>query len=334
LKDVWVANYDGAAYRFALELPFQPRARRRIEHSPQDELARGRILEELRRAVDALKKKLAPTHLPATLRETEGERFLKRLGTIEIAPEPEGDAFTIDVSERTMTLGHGLLEALRKVADAEERARIGQALLLHELYHFTQGLPSATFRDVGRAGFALEEVDFWADAVAVGALASMEIQRRGDEGRERARDIVIAHIDALLSGIEAFDRAEHDERKIDALPERRLRRYLIWSLQRTRALTLQRFEDLAQLLAQRLVVELAPLKGHLDPRWDKIVDGPIRETELFVVLGGRLLRIPSQAGFDPAAIVDGIRSFQRQPVREAMKFVREQHLRVLAPWVS
>ncbi|MDC0744815.1 SAVED domain-containing protein [Polyangium mundeleinium] len=329
--DIWVPNYFNQRYEHALVLPYRPRVARVLQHTADDELARRKILQELRRAVGFLQSKLEQKHLPSALRDSEGARFLERLRAIELADEPTGDTNSIDVSERTMTLGHGFLEALRKVDEPVARARIGQTLLLRKLYQFVQHLPSTT--DEGRAGFALEEVDFWADAIAVQALACMEILRRGEEGQEHARDIVTANIEALLAGIETFDRAEHDERRILELPERKLRRYLIWHLQCARAATLQRVEDLERIFDSRLVVELAPLKGHLDARWDKVVDGPIHDTELFVVLGGRLLRIPSQGGFNPASVIEAIRTFDRDPVRKAMKFVREQHRTVLTPWV-
>lgn len=87
------------------------------------------------------------------------------------------------------------------------------------------------------------------------------------------REIVTEHIDAALSGIEAFDRAEQGDH-LGRLYERRLRRYLIWHLQRARALSLQNVEQAWQMLEKRLIVELAPLDGYLDERFDKLVQSP------------------------------------------------------------
>jgi len=62
-----------------------------------------------------------------------------------------------------------------------------------------------------------------------------------------------------LSGIEAFDRFEQGKR-IEWLPERRLRRYLVWHLHRARAEAIVSEDQLWPLSGQRLVVELSMLQ--------------------------------------------------------------------------
>ena len=329
IQDVWVPNFESGAYHFAASLPWKGRARPRVSEEAEDELARKRLLEAIVGRVQAVQKSLKSEHLPPALGAEEATRFLARLSSIQISKEPQGSAFELNTVEGTMVFGKGLLEALRALPELD-RGRVGQCLFLHELFHFDQNLHSATYAGVGRAGVALEEVDYWADAMTVATLASWEIRRSGEEGKENAREILVAAVDAVLAGIEAFDRFEQGER-VERLHERRLRRYLIWHLQRVRALSISRAEDIRELLGKRLMVELAPLRGHLDERFDKVVDAPQEDAELFVVLEGKLLR-SRHVTHSPTAILEAVRTFNRKLLGEAMRSVREQHLAVLVPW--
>ncbi|KYF47580.1 hypothetical protein BE08_26600 [Sorangium cellulosum] len=329
IQDVWVPNHEGGAYKFAAVLPWKGRARALVSGEAHDELTRKRLLESIVERIDALQRTLRIEHLPPALSPEEARRFLARLSTMRIDRELRGDDFEFNIIEGSMVLGRGLVEALRVLPEAD-RVRVGQTLFLHELFHFDQNLRSATYHGVGRAGVALEEVDYWADAMTAATLAAWEIHRGGESGKERAREITVAYVDAVLCGIEAFDRFEQGER-IEALYERRLRRYLIWNLQRVRAQSLTQAEQLWELFGQRLIVELAPLQGRLDERFDKVVDAPQENAEIFVVLGGKLMRsrLAAQA---PSVILEAVRTFDRKVLGLAMRAVREQHLGLLAPW--
>ncbi len=329
IQDVWVPNFEGGAYRFAASLPWKSRAQPQISEGAESELDRKRRLEAILVRIQALQKSLKSEDLPPTLSAEEAEKFLARLSSIQISREPQGSDFELNIIEGTMVFGKGLLEALRPLSEAD-LGRVGQSLFLHELFHFNQNLHAATHAGVGRAGVALEEVDYWADALAVATLASWEIRRGGEQGKENTRTILVAAVDAVLAGVEAFDRFEQGER-MDRLPERRLRRYLIWHMQRARALTTTRPEDIRDLLGKRLIVELAPLRGHLDERFDKVVDAPQDAAELFVVLDGRLLR-SRHVTHSPKAIIEATRTFDRKLLGEAMRSVREQHLSALVHW--
>jgi hypothetical protein len=334
VKQVWVPDYDQGVYRRALRLPFHEPARREVSGAPQEVRERERILSALRDHIDKLRGTLRPKHLPPF--GGDANRLLARLAAIDISREPQGEAFDVQASERRMAFGQGFLEALRHLSE-HQQCRVGLCLLLHELFHVDQNLSTALYPGVGRAGVALEEVDYWADAFSVETLSAWEIDRGGAEAKEKVSSIVQSYVDAVLLGMEAFDRFEQGPR-LDRLPERRLRRYLIWHLQRVRALTLRRREDLRTLFSERLVAELAPLRGHLDERFDKNVDGHVDghvgQTELFVVLGGHLLRTSPRPGvFEPRAIVAAVRGFERETLESAMTFVRDQHRQVLTPWV-
>jgi hypothetical protein len=329
IQDVWVPNFEGGAYQFAAALPWKGRTPPKVSEGAEDELARKRLLEAILERIHALQRTLRVEHLPPALGPSETQKFLERLQSIRIDKEPRGTDFELNIVEGTMVFGNGLLEALRTLAEPD-RARVGQSLFLHELFHFDQNLNSATYVGVGRAGIALEEADYWADAMTVATLAAWEIRRGGEEGKEKARDIAVSYVDAVLTGIEAFDRFEQGDR-VDQLYERRLRRYLLWHLQRVRAQALRRAEDIGELLGKRLIVELAPLRGHLDERFDKVVDAPQENAEIFVVLEGRLARSrPGAHG--PGEIIEGVRAFDRKLLEKTMRGVREQHLDLLVPW--
>jgi hypothetical protein len=329
IQDVWVPNYENGVYRFAATLPWKGRVRAQVSEEAQDELIRKRLLESIMARVHALQRTLRIEHLPPTMSPEDAQKFLARLSAMRIDSELQGDNFEIGITEGSMAFGRGLIEALRVLPETD-RVRVGQSLFLRELFHFNQNLQSATHHGVGRGGVAVEEVDYWADSMTVATLAAWEIHRGGEAGKASAREITVAYVDAVLSGIEAFDRFEQGSR-IGVLYERRLRRYLIWHLQRARAQSLMQAEQLADLFGKRLFVELAPLQGRLDERFDKVVDAPQENVEILVVLEGKMMR-SRPAVHTPSVILEAVRTFERNTLSRAMRSVREQHLGLLVPW--
>lgn len=332
LSDVWVPNYVAPSYHFALIVPWKARARAEVSRDAEHELARMKALRPMLKEIELLRRTLTVEHLPPFLSLPTRTRFLEQLQMIAIAPEPEGDAFSLSIGERSMAFGRGLLDALLPVSD-EHRLRIGQSIFLHEVFHFHQNLQSSTYAGVGRAGFALEEVDYWADVVALGTLVTWEISRTGERGKEEARSILLSHLGAALAGIEAFDHAEQGAR-LERLAERRLRRYLIWRLQQARAKTLRSAEQIWEIFGERLIVELAPLDSYLDDRGDKLVRSANPATELFIVLQSKLVRIPRGSSFDPGLLIDAVRAFDGAALERVMAMVRDQNHDVLTPWVK
>jgi hypothetical protein len=323
-----VPNFQASAYVDALALPLSDVPASVLPTDPASIAERQVVLDELAATFEELKSLVTEESLPPWMSAAARARFTHYLTELEMQRTPEGNEFYLDVVEGKVMLGSNLLEALRPVEKATRR-RIGQNLLLHEVYHHDQGLRSTTYRGVGRAGFALEEVDYWADAFAIGVLAQLRIKEAGLlDGVEIGR-CVSAEIRMAGAGVEAFDRAEHGAR-INRLAERRLRRYLLWGLQRVRALGLRQRVEVWPFFAARPVVELAPLLSDLNPSNDKVVKGSLPETELFVVLNGTLIRIKPAAQFAPAQLIEAVRSFNQDSLETAMKFARDSSADLLA----
>jgi len=121
--------------------------------------------------------------------------------------------------------------------------------------------------------------------------------------------------------------------RMEELLERRLRRYLIWALQHARAKTLRPDTGIWKVLGERLIVELAPIRGRFDNVHDKVVVEALPDTEMFVVWGKRLMRLQRRPAFDPAALVDVVRTFDQRLLRTRMEYVAEEERAVLTPWV-
>jgi hypothetical protein len=262
----------------------------------------------------------------------DGPTLLDHLQRLRFAVDPSGPAFDLSVPEGTISLGYGLLRALGG-QDAATAVRICQMLVLHEIEHYSQGLESSTYQGIGRAGVALEDIDYWADAVAAGTLAHWQFRCRPTGGISHFRDSSVGVIDTVLMGIEAFDRVDHGDR-IELLPERRLRRYLIWHIQRARSLTVQKPEDLLQLLGMRLIAELSNVEARLDDRHEKIVVRASAGSELVLSLDKRLARITASATFDPERLVEAVRTFNRAAIEPMMRSVRDQQRDLLVPWFA
>jgi SMODS-associated and fused to various effectors sensor domain len=326
----WVASYAPPGYELAVTLPWKPIARVELPRGPEHEHARHRVLLAVLAGAQKLKDTLQLEDFPPFVGPSEREMLRARLHQLTIANEPE-DETRLSVGQRRLTLGRGLLESMHQL---EERYREPLALqfLLHELFHFDQELTSQNYRGVGRGGFALEEVDYWADTLAIGTLANWRMREGGLQLQRDPGRVLAEEIDVSLRGIETFDRMENGDR-MEELLERRLRRYLIWALQHARAKTLRPNAGIWEVLGQRLIVELAPLRGRFDTVHDKVVVEALPDTEMFVVWGGRLMRLHRRPGFEPADLVDVVRTFDQSLLRKTMEFVAEEERAVLTPWV-
>lgn len=331
IPDTLVADYTAGRYQLALPLPWLGGSPRPISMEPADELERGQVLKAMLRGFEEVRATLAPDHLPAFMIPRDREKFLGIVRALQVSDEPQGDAFELKLLKNRASLGRALLDALRVELKTGRLPKISQLLFLHEIYHEAQNLRSSNYHDVGRAGVALEDVDYWADAVALGSISSWEVLRGGDKGRALVPAITSSYVDAAIKGMEAFDRSEQGP-KVNRLYERRLRRYLIWHLQQVRAETLVRPEDIWALFSERLVVELAPLVGHLDQRFDKVVRHPLPNTDVFVVLGRQLIRQPRHASFDPGSLVEAVRTFDGAALHAAMDFLIHDHASTLVRW--
>ncbi len=331
--DVWLTHYAAPHYEFALSLPFRDVGLRVVPQGDEQRHVQLAVLNQIEQGIAQVKQSLLAEDLSARLSPTQREPWLSQLRDIEVLPEPKNDGFDLSLLRREISVGRGLLAALAGQSDEVQR-RFGQLLFLHEAYHHQdQNLRSSNYHDVGRAAVALEEVDFYADAFSLSTLVKWDLREGALSAPGEVAARTMAWIDASLSGIEAFDRFEQPGGPIENLSERRLRRYLIWHLQRERAQGLLGPMDVDLLFRDRLIVELAPLSGYLDRRFEKQVRGPLTDTELIVSLDGRLVRQGRQGGsFDPVALVDAVRRYDRAALGRAMHFIVEQHQAALLPW--
>ncbi|SPP63954.1 hypothetical protein [Nitrospira lenta] len=330
--EILFAYYEAPRYEIVLRRPRPGRRVRPISMEQSDKLVRTSVLEEMKKGIEDIRVTVQAEDLPEFMGSEGKSQFLNNLQRVALPSCPEGESFELHMLQGRMILGHGLLEALRDCS-LESVRRIAALFFLHEVYHFDQNLQSTNYLNIGRAGVVLEELDFWADAVAVCAMTRRDIRLSQPDDRDAASRCLSTNVEGVLSGIEAFDRFEHGDR-IDRLAERRLRRYLIWHLQLARARTrLGTGEEVQRMLTERLIVELAPLVGPVDVRSEKIVSRPLPTTELYVVLGKRLFRFPPNAYVDPGVIIESVRSFARETLASTMDYVVGQHGQDFAPWV-
>jgi hypothetical protein len=267
------------------------------------------------------------------LKDDEPEQFVKRLRKLKISRvSVQGQPFMLRVLEGRCHIGEGILEALVP-SSIKQQKDFAKLLLLHEIVHDWQVLRNTNHPNIGRAGFVLEHIDYLADVFAVRLLVNVDVFRGGSHTVENIRDRVGHWLDMVLHGITAFDQAEQGQVKMDRLAERRLRRYLLWHVQRARACTLETPKQFDQMMASALTVEMAPLTGWLDAkRWEKMVRDTLTDTELCIAIDGRLIREAKRQGFDPDALIDAIREYQHQRAHTEVYAVVDQHRSALMPW--
>lgn len=331
-----LVEHVGGSYEPVGRLPLPATSAPPVPTDDDSRKARSLIFTRLREGVLVLKSELRPEHVrvPAGLvdgaqaRADLADAVVRSLGDLVLGDEPQGDEFWLSVLHRRLEFGHGLLQGLLLVEESV-LPTLGQLFVLHELVHDPQWITSNTYRGIGRAGFAIEEIDYWADAFAI--AVAFEVNLAKSDGRSPSA-ILGALIHAHVGAMRAFDRMEQGE-VIGTLSERRLRRYLIWAVQGARAATITSPDHARLLLDHRVCAEVAPIRGRLDQRDDKIVLEVRPGAELFVTSAGRLVRMPASPGFSPADLVHAVRTFDLQSVVDSMHRVVDQGRSVLATWV-
>lgn len=325
--NVRLTNFFAGTYELTTMLPFEEAAVPNVGFAAEDVEARSKVRDLMSDALQDLKNGVHLEDMPAEMEASLQTQILDRLAKLAIS-EATNDEFGLSIAHASLSFGTPLLEALRG-ADEERVRRFGQLLVLHELLHTDQGLRTTNFRDVGRAGVVLEQVDFAADVFALRVTTARAFR---ENPGARVRDVAVAWFEVAVQGIGVFDRLLEPSR-IRELPERRLRRYLIWHLQLQRARTVDVAADVESLLKASLTVELAPLPGKLSPRYDKVVLEPTSETVLFCAVDGHLIRRAAQGTFDPRLLVEAVRSYNHELLQTAMHAIVEENAPVLAPWV-
>lgn len=326
IRDVWVMNFDNGAYRLAFSLPWRAAGAPRIDDSDDAEEGRAAARADAEAAIVDLRGSLVAADLVNPF--VDADTMLLRLLEIEFDGATVTDEFSLSVATRKLSFGRGLLECMRPLAP-EQRRDLARLLFLHEVVHFDQHVLSTNYDDIGRAGIALEEIDYWADGFALTAEIRLRLRIAGGAVADVATNVLTAHIE----GLQVFDRAQHGPQIVN-LPERRLRRYLIWYLQRERVRTARSVADVEQVLADRVVVELAQVDAILDWRGEKIVRVAHSNAELVVVVARRLRRFPKSNAFDPAVLIDAAKQFDGPALQHAMEYVAHQDPRLMFPWVK
>lgn len=332
---VLLMNYSQGSYELAYALPFEHPDATPIDASAEGQLRRRDTRDALRLAIKKLGDEIEAGDVALgrpVLTEERARALVAQLKSLAFS-EIESDAFALSLAEGRLSFGTGLLEAMRGLDETRVRD-LARLFILHELVHDAQALRTTNFYGVGRAGVALEQVDYIADAFAIRTALRVEVRRGGPDAAEPTamQETAVRLVETIVSGIEAFDQMEHGAR-IERLAERRLRRYLIWHLQLARMKTITKLEDVDAILKEMVAVELAPLQGRIDVRrYEKVVTKTIADTELFVALGGRLIRVRPSHEFEPDATLEALRSYGRQPLERVMNYIVAEHRDVFAPW--
>ncbi len=327
-----VYHYESQAkrYVFALALPWQPPL---LEFDKSDAAQRIRsdVLADMREGLETLQRSLKLEHLSNHLSSNAQEAYLKRLQSLQIDRDPVGEEFRLHVISDRITFGLGLLDGIREF-NAESRQCFAQLFLLHELFHGAQNLFPSSAEGAGRAGVVLEELDYQADAFSFATLVRWQLELGARRAKNPARDFLRNYLSTALRGLQAFDRLAGNA-SIERLRERRLRRYLIWHLQYARAQTVRKIDDVDRLLNDRVVVEVAPLRGCFDEKYDKVVlPEKNDEPELFIACGGHFVRKARSGSLRPIELVHAVRDFHAEKLEEAMVAVVTEHQRELTPW--
>lgn len=323
-------------YEKVYALPFVANTAVEIPRGAAAVRARDEVLHRMVDAFTELQKQVEPRHLPSgILNETDKENFVKRLRKIRILHEHdgvEGQPFRLRVLQAQCQLGEGILEALVS-STAQQQKDFAKLLLLHEIVHDWQILRNTNHPNIGKAGFVLEHIDYLADVFAVRVLVNLELDRGGADAQENIQKRVLYWLDMVLHGIAAFDQAEQGKEKIDRLAERRLRRYLLWHVQRARASTIETSKQFDCMMESALTVEMAPLTGWVDAeRWEKMVRDTLPDTELCIAIDGKLIREDRRSGFEPDVLFEAIRTYAHEKARNQVYAVVDQHRTFLVPW--
>src|SRR5690606_18851193 len=150
----------------------------------EDRLARREALDAMIEGIEELRTTLKREDLPPGDAAVPPQRYMQFLRDLRFRREPEGDAFGLSVAHREMSVGRGLLEAVRGLERGALR-RFAQLLVLHELHHDGHDLRTSSYAEIGRAGVVLEEIDFWADAFSLSTLIAWDLRRGGPRAQAR-----------------------------------------------------------------------------------------------------------------------------------------------------
>lgn len=343
-KTIDLNEYIAGPYDRVMSVPIAVSYQGQVPNDADSKLLRSNVLDGIKRGIKQLKKKLKrdsfffPRGFALDHADQDGNiltnKIIDRLQALRLPTEPSSEVFDIDVLSDVLCIGDNLLHPLIGIHQ-DVLNRLGQLFILHEIIHEYQGINSLTYQGIGRSGITLEDVDFWADAFAIGTAVLNHISQNGPSAVETSGKILIDFIDSHLEAMQAFDCMEQGAKMLRTMSERRMRRYLIWYIQRARAAAVKKPEHIISLLNYRLFVEIAPLRGHLDDRYDKIIDGFTQDTCFIVAFGGKLKRISAlPQNFDPTQMIDAIRNFNTEKIEQMSKYIVNDAKNILINWAN
>ncbi|MFP2924678.1 hypothetical protein ACLESO_05560 [Pyxidicoccus sp. 3LG] len=210
--------------------------------------------------------------------------------------------------------------------------------LLHEGYHIAQGLTSYNYRGIGRAGFVLEGIDYDADVFSIqGCLAWRRNQESGRVREQGEMATLTSILETVIGGLSAFDAFE-GRFPLQELPERRLRRYLIWYLQLARAAAAPKGLPVEQLgLGERVIVEAPGVRLRMEERGGNPRSIALlselhlaSDLEIAIYARGRLFRSRESEARD---VLEGIRDNNVEKVKRSFSAMFDQ-MRESGPWTT
>lgn len=226
-----------------------------------------------------------------------GQRFLTAQ---VIAPAAEVEGFAFDYYNDQVRLGVDFLAGWsRFLAVLGERRwqEVVRLFLLHEGHHIGQGM-GYNSRDVGRAGVALEAIDYDADVASIETCLAWRRYREPRQVGRRGEMGALADIQKnLLCGLTLFDGLLPGA-PLCRLKEHRLRRYLIWHFQHARARAAPPDLPAGRLrLSERVALEIPGLisekkrRGRHEASYVLLDQmDRVRDLELVIYAGGRVYR--------------------------------------------
>jgi hypothetical protein len=232
--------------------------------------------------------------------------------------------FRYDPERRAWEFGDGLLAAIAaRMPDTEAKRQAGRLFLLHEgLHDACQRLTSSTSDGVGRFAKLLEEVDYQADVWAMLHDWGLR-QERALTTAVDLRGHLLGAIDAALGSFWGFDDDGEDLREMQV---RRVHRYLLWCWQRLRIERAKTVPEVAAVLAERSLIELAG--PPVVPRDERVVfelaPGRIRDPEIAVLWGCAVQRFGSGRGTPVADILDGFRTRRSERILAGLRAIFDQ----------
>lgn len=136
IKGCWFPEHRAGTYVDLVSIPVRGRPSRTLDMSESSVTDRQRVKGLIQRALSVLQEKVTAEIVPGTGGVSANE-FIATLRDLQVVEGPENGSFRLSILERSMSVGDGLLEALRQIPDTEA-ILIGRQLIIHELFHVWQ----------------------------------------------------------------------------------------------------------------------------------------------------------------------------------------------------